>query len=63
MPSMLERRLLTASIGVPLTLGLAMLDVQGLLAFVGLSGVIFVSAFAGIMAEPWLRSRRHHTQS
>jgi len=63
MPDMLERRLLTALIGVPLTLGLAMLDVQGVVAFVGLSAVIFVSAFAGIMAEPWLQARRHRAQS
>jgi hypothetical protein len=63
MPSMWERRLLTALIGVPLTLGLAMLDVQGLAAFAGLCGVIFVSLFAGIMAEPWLQARRHRTQS
>jgi hypothetical protein len=63
MPTMWERRLLTAFIGVPLTLCLAMLDVQGLVAFLGLSGVIFVSAFGGIMAEPWLKTRHHRTQS
>ena len=59
---MWERRLLTALIGVPLTLGLALLDVQEAVAFAALGAIVFVSAFAGIMAEPWLEARRHRTQ-
>lgn len=63
MTSMWERRLLTALIGIPLTFGLALLDVEGFVASAGLIAIVSVSLLAGIMAEPRLEARRHRTQS
>ena len=56
--AMWERRLLSAAIAVPLTLALALLDVQEAVAFVGLGAIVFVSMLVGFLVEPWLEDRR-----
>lgn len=60
---MWERRLLSVLIMVPLALGIALSEAEGLVLYVVLSIASLVALVGGTLGSEWLEARRHRTQS